>query len=47
MTERTKQVEANKPWGPTNTGGVLQQSEEIAVQEFYSRKISVDQVVQN
>jgi hypothetical protein len=46
VTEKKKQVEAYKPWG-TTTPGVLQQLEEIAVQEFYSRKISVDHVMQN
>jgi transcription antitermination factor NusA-like protein len=40
VTEKKKQVKCTSP-------GLLQQLEEIAVEEFYSRKISVDHVVQN
>ena len=46
-TEKKKQVEAYTSPGVLQTLGVLQQLEEIAVQEFYSRKNSVDHVVQN
>jgi hypothetical protein len=46
-TKKKKQVEAYTSHGVLQTLGVLQQLEEIAVQEFYSRKNSVDHVVQN
>jgi hypothetical protein len=46
-TEKKKQVEAYTSLGVLQTLGVLQQLEEIAVQEFYSRKNSVDHVVHN
>jgi hypothetical protein len=45
--EKKKQVEAYTSPAVLQTLGVLQQLEEITVQEFYSRKNSVDHVVQN